>query len=61
MVERIKKEGGLTVLLIEQNARAALQIADRGYVIENGKVVVEGDTQNLLKEEYIKKAYMGGV
>ncbi|MEM1542381.1 MAG: ABC transporter ATP-binding protein [Candidatus Bathyarchaeia archaeon] len=63
MLNTIKKlnEGEkLTILLIEQNVRAALQIADRGYVIENGRVVLEGEAKEMLKEEYIKKAYMGG-
>jgi branched-chain amino acid transport system ATP-binding protein len=59
-VEKIKRDEGITVLLVEQNVRAALQIADRGYVIENGRVVLEGTAENMLTEEYVKKAYMGG-
>jgi len=61
MVEKIKKDEGLTILLVEQNARAALQMADRGYVIENGRIVLEGTAEDILKEEYIKRAYMGGL
>jgi branched-chain amino acid transport system ATP-binding protein len=59
-VEKIRRDSGLTILLVEQNVRAALQIADRGYVIENGRIVLEGTAENMLKEEYVKKAYMGG-
>ncbi|MEM1587402.1 MAG: ABC transporter ATP-binding protein [Candidatus Bathyarchaeia archaeon] len=60
VIEKLNKDDGLTILLIEQNVRAALQIADRGYVIENGRVVLEGEAGEMLKEEYIRKAYMGG-
>ncbi len=50
---------GTTVLLVEQNAKMALSIADRAYVIENGKVVISGDASDLLKDESIQKAYLG--
>ena len=50
---------GITVLLIEQNVRHTLEIADRGYVIENGRVMLEGQSQNLLGNDMIKKAYLG--
>lgn len=53
------KERGMTVLLVEQNARAALQIADRGYVLENGKVVLEGTGADLLADQDVKRAYLG--
>ena len=52
-------EGGTTVLLAEQNAYAALQIAHRAYVIENGRIVMEGDRETLLRNERIRKAYIG--
>jgi len=53
------REQGITVLLIEQNVRQSLEIADRAYVLENGRVVLEGDSEGLLQEELIRKAYLG--
>ena len=50
---------GVTVLLVEQNARAALKVADRGYVLETGKVVLSGRAEELLKDERVRKAYLG--
>jgi len=50
---------GTTVLLVEQNARKALSIADRGYVLETGKIVLEGKAKELLNDDTIKKAYLG--
>ncbi|XME03052.1 ABC transporter ATP-binding protein [Lachnospiraceae bacterium C1.1] len=52
-------ESGTTVLLVEQNAKKALSIADRAYVLETGKVVLEGKASELLNNEDIKKAYLG--
>jgi branched-chain amino acid transport system ATP-binding protein len=52
-------EDGTTVLLAEQNAYAALQIADRAYVIESGQIVMTGDRQTLLNDEGIRRAYIG--
>jgi branched-chain amino acid transport system ATP-binding protein len=52
-------ESGTTVLLAEQNAYAALQIAHRAYVIESGRIVMEGDRDSLLGDERIRKAYIG--
>ena len=52
-------EAGTTVLLVEQNARQALKVADRGYVLENGKVVASGTAKELLQDDTIKKAYLG--
>lgn len=52
-------ESGTTVLLIEQNAKKALAIADRAYVLETGKIVLSGDAQTLMNDESIKKAYLG--
>ena len=51
---------GTTVLLVEQNAKKALSIADRGYVLETGKIVKEGKASDLLNDEAVKKAYLGG-
>jgi len=50
---------GTTVLLVEQNARKALSIADRGYVLETGNIVLEGKASELLNDDTIKKAYLG--
>ena len=53
------REEGRTILLIEQNARAALQIAERGYVLETGKVVLQGEGPMLLEHREVKRAYLG--
>ena len=53
------KEEGMTVLLVEQNARSALQIADRGYVMENGRIVLDGPAAELLADREVKRAYLG--
>jgi len=58
IIEEIKNEG-TTVLLVEQNANKALSIADYGYVIETGRIVLEGEASELLKNEDVKKAYLG--
>lgn len=50
---------GTTVLLVEQNARAALKITDRGYVIENGAITIEGPAAQLLADSRIVEAYLG--
>jgi branched-chain amino acid transport system ATP-binding protein len=51
--------GGTTVLLVEQNAKKALSIADRAYVLETGKIIIEGDAKVLMNDERVKKAYLG--
>ena len=51
---------GTTILLVEQNAQAALSVADRGYVLETGKIVTTGTGAELLASPAIKKAYLGG-
>jgi branched-chain amino acid transport system ATP-binding protein len=53
------REQGITVLLVEQNVRQTLEIADRAYVLENGRLGLCGDCCNLLEDDYIKKAYLG--
>ncbi len=58
IIEEINKQG-VTILLIEQNAKAALEISDYAYVLEVGKVVLEGKGQDLLVNEDVKKAYLG--
>ena len=58
VVLRLREEG-VTVLLVEQNARAALRVADRGYVIETGKLVMEGKADFLLGDSEVQRAYLG--
>lgn len=58
LIERIR-ELGTSVLLVEQNAKMALRISDRGYVIETGRVALEGDSQELLNSERVKSVYLG--
>ena len=53
-------EHGTTILLVEQNARMALSIATRGYVLETGNIVLQGTGQELLESPAVKKAYLGG-
>ena len=53
-------KAGTTILLVEQNARMALSVADRGYVLETGKIVTSGSGKELLNDESVKKAYLGG-
>lgn len=57
-LEELNHEG-TTILLVEQNARMALQFAQRGYVLENGNLVLEGDSAELLSNPEVKKAYLG--
>jgi branched-chain amino acid transport system ATP-binding protein len=52
-------ESGVTVLLVEQNAKAALKLANRGYVLELGKITHEGSSEELLNSETIQEAYLG--
>ncbi len=52
---------GLTILLVEQDARAALRIADRGYILETGRIVAAGPAQELLRSDRIQRAYLGGI
>lgn len=54
------RERGISVFLIEQNARAALRIADRGYVVEGGRIVIEGTAAQLISDEKVRSAYLGG-
>ena len=58
-VREINRQG-TTILLVEQNAYGALQIADRGYVLENGEIVLSGPAKELAADERVKKAYLGG-
>lgn len=58
IIEELHKDG-ITILLVEQNAKMALSIADRAYVLENGRITMSGDAKELLTDERIKKAYLG--
>jgi branched-chain amino acid transport system ATP-binding protein len=53
------RDQGIAILLIEQNVRQTLEVADRAYVLENGRVILSGEGKKLLKQELIKKAYLG--
>jgi len=54
------KDSGLSVILVEQNASLALKLADKGCVLETGRVAIEGSAHELINNDYIKKAYLGG-
>ncbi|MEA2113903.1 MAG: ABC transporter ATP-binding protein [Thermodesulfobacteriota bacterium] len=58
IIVRLNKEG-VTILLVEQNARVALQLASHGYVLETGRIVLKGDAETLRRDESIVKAYLG--
>ena len=58
IIEEIRKSG-TTVLLVEQNAKKALEIADRAYVLETGRIVLSGDAHELMNNDSVKKAYLG--
>jgi len=56
---QVLRTRGTTVLLVEQNAKAALKIADRGYVLETGRIILEGETRDLLDNKEVQRAYLG--
>ena len=58
IIQSMRKQG-ITILLIEQNVKQTLEISDRAYVLENGRIVMEGDCATCLASEHIKKAYLG--
>jgi branched-chain amino acid transport system ATP-binding protein len=59
VIRKIQKLG-MTILLVEQNAHMALSVADRGYVLETGRLIVEGTPQELLNNDDVRAAYLGG-
>ncbi len=59
VTRKVRAEGG-TILLVEQNARQALEVADRGYVLETGQIILEGDATSLRNDAGVEKAYLGG-
>ncbi|AAS97212.1 ABC transporter ATP-binding protein [Nitratidesulfovibrio vulgaris] len=58
-LKQLNREG-LTIVVVEQNARLALQVADRGYVLDTGEIVAEGSSEQLASDPEVKKAYLGG-
>ncbi len=58
-VIRLLPERGITVLLIEQNVKQALEMADRAYVMENGRIVLRGNSRDLIENDHVKKSYLG--
>lgn len=58
---KMLNDKGITILLVEQNAAMALQVADRGYVLETGSVALEGPGKELLTNERVRKTYLGEV
>lgn len=59
IIKKLNKEEGMTILLVEQNARMALKVSDRAYVIETGKVTLEGKGQDLLNDDGVRRSYLG--
>jgi len=60
IIRNLNKELGITILLVEQNARLALNIADYGYILESGKVMLDGTSEELMNNEDVKSFYLGG-
>ena len=59
IIEKINTENGTTIFLVEQNANLALKVANRGYVMENGRITLTDEAANLLKNEEVRRAYLG--
>jgi branched-chain amino acid transport system ATP-binding protein len=59
VIQEINRTKGTTILLVEQNAKMALQVSQRGYVLETGKIILEDRSENLMLNESVKKAYLG--
>jgi branched-chain amino acid transport system ATP-binding protein len=59
IVRRLNEEQGTTILLVEQNAQSALQVAHRAYVLETGKISIEGQAKELLEDPRVIEAYLG--
>jgi branched-chain amino acid transport system ATP-binding protein len=59
-IQKINAEQGTTILLVEQNANKALMVADRAYIMTTGRIALQGTAQDLLADEGVKKAYLGG-
>ncbi len=59
VLSQLRSENGTTILLVEQNAKAALKLADRAYVLETGKVILEGPADEMMENAEVKRAYLG--
>lgn len=59
VITRLRNDHATTILLVEQNARIALTVADRGYVLETGRIVLQGTSAELLENKEIRRAYLG--
>ncbi len=60
IIKKLNKELGITILLVEQNAKLALGLSKRAYIMENGKIVLEGESKDLISNEDVKEFYLGG-
>ncbi len=60
IIKKLRDEDGISILIVEQNAKKAIELADRTYLLEEGKVALEGSGDTILKHEQIKKVYLGG-
>ncbi len=60
IIKRLNRELGISILLVEQNANMALHVADEGYIMENGKIVLDGTAKELMDNEDVKEFYLGG-
>jgi branched-chain amino acid transport system ATP-binding protein len=58
-ITRTLRDNGTTILLVEQNALAALEVCDRGYVLEAGRIVLEGNPEDLLEDDEVQRAFLG--
>jgi branched-chain amino acid transport system ATP-binding protein len=58
-IRSLNQDEKITILLVEQNLKASLQMSHRGYVLENGRIVLQGTGKELLEDEHTKKAYLG--
>ena len=59
VIQQIYREKGITTLLVEQNAKWALQVATRGYILENGQIILEDSGQALMENPHLQKSYLG--
>ena len=60
IIKKLNKDLGITILLVEQNAKLALSLSSRSYIMENGKIVMEGKSRDLIENEDVKEFYLGG-
>ncbi|MDY0179399.1 MAG: branched-chain amino acid ABC transporter ATP-binding protein, partial [Synergistaceae bacterium] len=60
VLKRLNEDKGLTILLVEQNAVQALAIAHRGYILETGRIALEGKASDLMEDTKVREAYLGG-